>query len=125
MKKNIKTNNAPQAIGPYSQGIICGNLVFVSGQSSLTKEGTLISGDIKEQTLLTLKNIEEILKEAGTDKTKIVKVTIFLKDMNDFSQVNEVYAKFFENTIFPARSTVEVARLPKDLKIEIEAIAEM
>jgi 2-iminobutanoate/2-iminopropanoate deaminase len=123
LKKPIISENAPKAVGPYSQAIQFGNMIFVSGQIPFTKEGILISSEIKEQTLQCLKNIESILKEAGFNKNDILKITIFLKDMNDFPLVNEVYGVFFEGIIFPARSTVEVARLPKDVKIEIEAIA--
>ena len=123
MKNPIKTNNAPQAIGPYNQAIEAASFVFVSGQIPFDKDGNLVSDDVKKQTLQCLKNIESILKENGLAKDSIVKTTIFLKDMNDFVLVNEEYANFFEGTIYPARATVEVARLPKDVKIEIEAIA--
>ena len=123
MKKIIKSENAPAAIGPYSQGIETSNLFFLSGQIPLDRAGNIISQNIEEQAKQCLANIESILKEAGLSKSDIVKTTIFLKDMNDFSRVNEIYGKFFEGTIFPARSTVEVARLPKDAKIEIEVIA--
>jgi len=123
MKKNIKSDEAPQTIGPYSQGIIAGKLVFLSGQIPLDKSGNIVSQNIEDQTKQCLINIENILKETGLSKNDIIKTTIFLKDMNDFSKVNEVYKKFFEATIFPSRSTVEVSRLPKDVKVEIEAIA--
>ncbi len=123
MKKQIKTMNAPQAIGPYSQAVQIDNLLFLSGQIPLDTEGRIISDDIKDQVNQCLTNIDNILKEAGLTKEKIVKTTIFLKDMKDFNLVNEVYEKYFNVSVFPARSTVEVARLPKDVKVEIEAIA--
>lgn len=123
MKKVIKTDKAPQAIGPYNQAVMTSQLIFVSGQIPFAPDGKLISEDVQEQTHQCLKNIENILKEAGTDKNNIIKTTLFLKDMNDFTLVNETYAAFFKGTIFPARATVEVSRLPKDVKIEIEAIA--
>jgi 2-iminobutanoate/2-iminopropanoate deaminase len=123
MKQLIKSTEAPAALGPYNHGIIYGNLIFVSGQIPLTKDGMLISDDIKDQTRQCLMNIESILTQAGSGKENILKTTIFLKNMNDFAIVNEIYSSFFENTIFPARSTVEVSRLPKDVKIEIEAIS--
>lgn len=123
MKEPIKTSNAPQAIGPYNQAIAVLPFIFVSGQIPFDKDGNLVSDDVKEQTLQCLSNIENILKESGLDINSIVKTTIFLKNMNDFTAVNEKYADFFKGTIYPARVTVEVARLPKDVKIEVEAIA--
>ncbi len=123
MKESIKTNDAPQAIGPYNQGIITSQFIFLSGQIPFDLKGNLISDDIKKQTLQCLTNLENILKTKKLDKSCIVKTTIFLKDMNDFTLMNEEYSKFFNDTIYPARSTVEVSRLPKDVKIEIEAIA--
>jgi 2-iminobutanoate/2-iminopropanoate deaminase len=123
MKKTIKTDNAPQAIGPYNQAVISGNLVFVSGQIPLTPEGKLAGNAIEEQTLQCLINIEGILKDAGLGRADIIKTTLFIKNMDDFQKVNETYSKYFEGTIFPARSTVEVSRLPKDVMIEIESIA--
>ena len=123
MKKSINTKNAPQAIGPYNQGIITSQLIFLSGQIPFDPNGNLISDDIKKQTNQCLTNLENVLKAELLDKNNIVKTTIFLKDMNDFFLVNEEYSSFFNGTIYPARSTVEVKRLPKDVKIEIEAIA--
>lgn len=119
----IHTNNAPAAIGPYSQAIKAGNLLFMSGQGAFdSKTMTIVEGDVKAQTAQTLENIQAILKEAGADFSNVVKTTVFIKDMNDFGQINEVYAKYFgENK--PARACVEVARLPKDIKVEIELIA--
>ena len=123
MKKSIKTQNAPQAIGPYNQGIITSQFIFLSGQIPFDTNGNLISDNIKKQTNQCLTNLENVLKAEQLDKNSIVKTIIFLKDMNDFSLVNEEYSSFFDGTIYPARSTVEVSRLPKDVKIEIEAIA--
>jgi 2-iminobutanoate/2-iminopropanoate deaminase len=123
MKKIINTKNAPQAIGPYNQGIITSQYIFLSGQIPFDKDGNLISDNIKSQTKQCLENLENILKSENLDKNNIVKTTIFLKDMNDFLSVNEEYSSFFNDTIYPARSTVEVNRLPKNVKIEIEAIA--
>lgn len=123
MKREIvKTNNAPQAIGPYSQGMKIGDFVFTSGQIPVNpKTGELVT-DIQKATRQSLENVKAVLEAAGTTLDKVVKVSVFVKDMNDFALVNEVYAEFFtENP--PARSCVEVARLPKDSVIEIEAIA--
>lgn len=120
---NIITKNAPAAIGPYSQGIIYGDLIFVSGQLPINPTtGNLLEGNIKDMTRQCMKNISAILKEAQSDIDKIVKTTIFVADLNDFAEVNEEYATFFEN-VAPARSCVQVAALPKGARIEIEAIA--
>ncbi len=118
----INTQKAAPAIGPYSQAIKVGNMVFTSGQIPFTAQGELVSDDVQEQTRQSLNNIKAILEDAGTDMSKVVKCGIFLADMNDFPKVNEVYSSFFQEP-YPARSTVQVARLPKDVKIEIEAIA--
>ncbi|ABX31050.1 endoribonuclease L-PSP [Petrotoga mobilis SJ95] len=118
----IKTKNAPSAIGPYSQAIKIGNLVITSGQIPFTAGGELVSGDIKDQTRQSLTNIKKVLEEAGLSMDKIVKCTLFIQDMNEMAAINEVYQEFFTEP-YPARSAVEVARLPKDVKIEIEAIA--
>ena len=123
MKKEIiNTNNAPGAIGPYSQGIAVGNLVYTSGQIPLNPQSGELITDIKEATKQSMENVKAILEEAGTSLDKIIKTTIFLKDLNDFAAVNEVYGTYF-NENPPARSCVEVAKLPKDAVIEIEAIA--
>jgi 2-iminobutanoate/2-iminopropanoate deaminase len=118
----INTTEAPAAIGPYSQGITVNNLFYSSGQIPLTAEGELIQGDVKEQTHQVFKNLQALLKEAGASLETVVKTTVFIKDMNDFAAVNEVYGSYF-STHKPARSCVEVARLPKDVLIEIEVIA--
>jgi 2-iminobutanoate/2-iminopropanoate deaminase len=123
MKKVIQTAKAPKAIGPYSQGILVDNFIFTSGQIPLDPvSNSLVLGDIKVQTKQVLENLGEILKSAGSGLDKVVKTTVFLKDMNDFPAMNEVYAQFFKENP-PARSTVQVAKLPKDVEIEIEAIA--
>lgn len=125
MKQKISTHNAPAAIGPYSQGIKAGDYVFVSGQIPLEPHsGSLIKGDIEAQTEQALKNLKEILTEAGLSMEHVVKTTLFLKDLSNFEKVNNVYKRYFPNTP-PARSTVEVSRLPKDVEIEIDAIAYM
>ena len=123
--KKIHTDKAPAAIRPYVQGKIVGNLLFASGQVPLSPEtGQVIGTTIEEQTQQVLKNISAILTEAGTDFDHVVKTTCFLSDIDDFVPFNEVYATAFKSD-FPARSAVEVARLPKDVKIEIEVIAEL
>ena len=123
--KKIHTDKAPAAIGPYVQGKIVGNLLFASGQVPLSPEtGQVIGTTIEEQTQQVLKNISAILTEAGTDFDHVVKTTCFLSDIDDFVPFNEVYATAFKSD-FPARSAVEVARLPKDVNIEIEVIAEL
>lgn len=122
--KVIQTQKAPVAVGPYSQAIEVNGLIFTSGQLPIIPEsGELINDDIKKATARSLENIKEILQVAGSSLDKVVKVNIFLKDMNDFSSVNEVYSKYF-TTNKPARSCVEVSKLPKDGIIEIEAVAE-
>lgn len=122
-KKIISTLNAPAAIGPYSQAVRVGNLLFTSGQIPLVPgKGTLIKYDIKEATKQCLENIGGILKEAGTSFDKVIKSTIFLTDMNNFEVVNEVYGKYF-SVRQPARSCVEVSKLPKNSIVEIEVIA--
>ena len=122
-KQIITTNNAPEPIGPYNQAIKTGNLLFVSGQVAI-KPGTneLANADIIEETHQVLQNVKSILQEAGMDFSNIVKTTIFLSDMALFSQVNEIYAKYFEGN-FPARETVAVKGLPKNVNVEISVIA--
>ncbi|MBD3192140.1 MAG: reactive intermediate/imine deaminase [Candidatus Heimdallarchaeota archaeon] len=122
-KKVIKTDKAPAAIGPYSQGIIAGELIFVSGQIPFDpKTGELVSGSISKQTEQSLKNIQAVLEAAGASLANVVKCTVFLKDMDTFAEMNEKYSEFFKEAP-PARAAVEVARLPKDVGVEIEAIA--
>ncbi|WP_028777588.1 RidA family protein [Shimazuella kribbensis] len=122
--KVIQTNKAPQAIGPYSQAVQVGNFLFTSGQIPLTPSGELVVGDIQEQTHQVLKNITALLAEADAKLEDVVKTTLFIKNMDDFVAINEVYGQYFD-THKPARSTVEVARLPKDAGIEIEVIANL
>lgn len=119
----IHTDNAPKAIGPYSQAVKAGNMLFVSGQVPFVPETMeIVEGDVKAQAAQSLKNIQAILAEAGLDFSHVVKSTVFIKDMNEFAQINEVYAEYFGDNK-PARACVEVARLPKDVKVEIEVIA--
>ncbi|WP_216831194.1 RidA family protein [Alkalihalobacterium elongatum] len=120
--KTVHTNEAPQAIGPYSQGIIVNNMFYSSGQIPLTAEGELVTGNVQEQTHQVFKNLKAVLAAAGASLETVVKATVFIKNMDDFPQLNEVYGEYFSNHK-PARSCVEVARLPKDVLVEIEVIA--
>lgn len=120
--KTIQTLMAPAAIGPYSQGIIVNNLFYSSGQIPLTADGVMVEGDIKAQTHQVFKNLQAVLEEAGASLDTVVKATVFIKDMNEFVMLNEVYGEYF-HTHKPARSCVEVARLPKDALVEIEVVA--
>lgn len=125
MKSIVSTTNAPAAIGPYSQATKIGNFVFTSGQIPIDPAtGQVVAGSVEEQTRLVLTNLTAVLEAAGTSLDKVVKTTVFIKDMNDFAAINAVYATFFTNEP-PARSCVEVARLPKDVLVEIEAIAHL
>ncbi|MDK2799408.1 MAG: 2-iminobutanoate/2-iminopropanoate deaminase [Clostridiales bacterium] len=125
IKQIVNTDKAPAAIGPYAQANKIGNLVFTSGQIPILPEtGEIVQGDIKAQVKQVLDNLQEVLKAAGTNMDNVVKTTIFLKDMNDFAAVNEVYAQYFPQN-YPARSTVQVAKLPKDAGVEIEAVASL
>jgi 2-iminobutanoate/2-iminopropanoate deaminase len=120
---SIHTNNAPKAIGPYSQAIRVNDLIFASGQIPLDPETMqMIEGDIAVQTERVLLNLQAVLTAAGSSLQKVVKTTVFLADLNDFTAMNEVYAKFFGETR-PSRSTVQVARLPRDARVEIDVIA--
>lgn len=124
-KQIINTANAPAAIGPYSQAVKSGNLLFVSGQIPIhPTTGSLVSGSIEEETHQVMKNLSAILTEAGGDFNHVLKATIFIKNMNDFRKINEVYASYFTGN-YPARETVEVARLPKDVNVEISVIASL
>jgi 2-iminobutanoate/2-iminopropanoate deaminase len=126
-RKTIATSAAPQAIGPYAQAICVqgpANLLFTSGQVALDPEtGALITGDVRAQTLRVMRNLQSVLEAGSSSFGQVVKATIFLKDMGDFQAVNEVYGSFFEADNVPARSTVEVSRLPKDVDVEIEMVA--
>ena len=124
-KRAIVTEAAPAAVGPYSQGIVCGNLLFVSGQLPIDpSSGELVAGSIEEKTRQVLSNLRAIAEAAGASLEDVVKTTVFLKDMNDFAAMNGVFAEYFPNTP-PARAAVQVAALPKDVDIEIEAIVLM
>lgn len=123
MKKIITTVNAPAPIGPYSQAVAFGNLLFVSGQIAMNpKTGELQTDDIKAETTLVMENLKAILTQAGTDFTGVLKTTIFLKDMGNFAAVNEVYGSYFTSN-FPARETVQAAALPKNVNVEISVVA--
>lgn len=123
MKKIIKTAEAPQAIGPYSQAVEAGGFVFVSGQIPIDpKTGNVIQADIKEQAKRVMENAKKILSAAGCDMSTVVKSTIYLKNMSDFSAVNETYGNYFPSDP-PARATVEVSRLPKDVSVEMDFVA--
>ncbi|MGE6632326.1 2-iminobutanoate/2-iminopropanoate deaminase [Bacillus sp. NPDC077027] len=122
MTKVVQTKNAPSAIGPYSQGMIVNNMFYSSGQIPLTPAGDFVNGDIKEQTHQVFRNLQAVLEAAGASFETVVKATVFIKDMEQFAEVNEVYGEYF-HTHQPARSCVEVARLPKDALVEIEVIA--
>jgi len=121
-KKAIKTSKAPGAVGPYSQGIRAGDLIFVSGQLPANAEGVLIIDDIAAATRHSLENVNAVLSAAGAQMNDVVKATVFLTDMGDFSAMNKVYGEFFSDP-FPARACIEVAALPKGAKVEIEVIA--
>ncbi len=122
-KRIIRTDNAPAAIGPYSAGIVAGKFVFTAGQIGLDpKNGQMVEGGVEEQARRALTNLKAILEAAGSSLENVVKTTVFLQDMADFTKVNEVYAEFFTVNP-PARSAVQVAALPKNARVEIEAIA--
>lgn len=121
-KQIIATTNAPAAIGPYSQAIKAGNMIFTSGQIPLLPNGELLTGSIQEQTHQVFKNLQAVLAEAGSSLNDVVKATVFIADMNQFGEINEVYAQYFGDHR-PARSTVQVARLPKDVGVEIDLVA--
>jgi 2-iminobutanoate/2-iminopropanoate deaminase len=127
-KTMISTAEAPAAIGPYSQAVRVGDTLFTSGQVALDPiSGTIVAGDIREQTIRVLENLSAVLAEAGLGMANVVKTTVFLKNMADFAAMNEIYAQYLapEGVVPPARSTVEVARLPKDALVEIEVIARL
>jgi 2-iminobutanoate/2-iminopropanoate deaminase len=123
MKQEINTENAPKAIGPYSQGIIANGFVFASGQIPLDpKTGGLNTGSVEEQAHLVLNNLKAVIEASGSSMDKVVKCTVFLQSMDDYGAVNAIYGEYF-NAPYPARAAIQVARLPKDVKVEIEAIA--
>ena len=122
--KEIKTNKAPAAIGPYSQEIVTGNILFTSGQIPVNPDTGVIPDGAEEQANQVFINLKNLLEEAGTSIDNVVKTTVFIKNMEDFAKINEIYEKYFSRP-YPARSCVEVARLPKDVLIEVEAIAKI
>lgn len=124
MKKIIETSNAPAPIGPYSQAVLYDDTLYTSGQIAIDPAtGNLVSGDITEETKQVMKNVGAVLEEAGMNYENVLKTTIFIKDMNDFQKINAVYGSFFNEATAPARETVEVARLPKDVNVEISVLA--
>lgn len=123
MKTIISTDKAPQAIGPYSQAVEVNGMIYTSGMIPINPaDGSLVTGTVEEQAEQALKNLKALVEESGSSMDKVVKTTVFIKDMNDFAKINEVYARYFTDN-YPSRSCVEVARLPKDVLIEVEAIA--
>ena len=122
-KRIIKTAQAPLPIGPYNQAVVVGNIVYTSGQIPLDLNNAVVPGGITEQTKSVLENLKAVLEGAGTSLANVVKTTVFLKNMGDFASMNDVYGEYFDAKTAPARTTVEVARLPKDVFVEIEAVA--
>ena len=124
MKEIVYTKNAPDPVGPYSQAILTNNTLFISGQVALDpNNGKMINSSIEEETIQVMNNLKAILNEVGFDFSNVIKSTIYLSDMNNFSKVNEVYGSFFNKDYVPSRVTVEVNRLPKDANVEIDMIA--
>tara|TARA_X000000950_G_scaffold74599_1_gene93097 strand:- start:633 stop:1010 length:378 start_codon:yes stop_codon:yes gene_type:complete len=124
MKEIVYTKNAPDPVGPYSQAILTNNTLFISGQVALDpNNGDMINSSIEEETIQVMNNLKAILNEVGFDFSNVIKSTIYLSDMNNFSKVNEVYGSFFSKDYVPSRVTVEVSRLPKDANVEIDMIA--
>ncbi len=123
-KEILKTDKAPLPVGPYNQAVKIGNLIYTAGQIPLdAKTGQMVAGGVTEQTTIVIEHLKNILQSAGSSLDKAVKATVFLKDMNDFAAMNAVYSKYFKEETAPARSTIQVARLPKDALVEIELIA--
>jgi 2-iminobutanoate/2-iminopropanoate deaminase len=123
MKEAVQTAEAPAAIGPYSQATVSGSMVYTSGQIPLLPDGSLVEGDVAVQARQVLENLKAVLAAAGSGLDRVLKTTVFLKDMDDFAAMNTVYAEYFSEP-YPARSTVQVAKLPRDVRVEIEAVAE-
>ena len=123
MRTIISTPDAPAAIGPYSQAVRCGHLLFASGQIPLRPDGTMVAGDIRVQTRQVLENLAAVLRAAGSSPAQVVKATVFMVDLGEFQAMNEVYAEYFDDHP-PARATVQVAALPRGARVEIELIAE-
>jgi len=122
-KRIIKTDKVSLPIGPYNQAVSIGNLIYTAGQIPLDKQGNMVAGGIKEQTEQAIQNLIAVLTHGGSSLDKVVKATVFLKDLNDFAAMNEVYAKHFKAETAPARATVQVVRLPRDSLVEIEVVA--
>lgn len=123
MKKAINSNNAPEPIGPYNQAVLINNILYTSGQIALDLEGNLVLENIEKETHQVFKNLKAILNQANLDFKNVIKASIFLKNMDDFEKVNSIYGSYFSGSISPARETVQVARLPKNVNIEISLIA--
>ena len=124
MKQIIETQGAPEPIGPYSQAVLCGNTLYVSGQIAIDPEtGNLLQTDITKETRRVMRNLKAVLKAANMDFSNVVKSTIFIANMNDFQKINKVYGSYFDPVSAPARETVEVSRLPKGVQVEISCIA--
>jgi 2-iminobutanoate/2-iminopropanoate deaminase len=122
-KKIIKTDKASLPVGPYNQAVAIGNLIFTAGQIPLDRQGNMVGGGIKEQTEQVIQNLIAVLTHGGSSLEKVVKASVYLKDLNDFAGMNEVYGKYFKSETAPARSTLQVARIPKDSLVEIEVVA--
>jgi 2-iminobutanoate/2-iminopropanoate deaminase len=122
-KKIIKTDKTALPIGPYNQAVSIGNLIYTAGQIPLDRLGSMVSGGIKQQTQQVLENIKSVLEAGGSSMDRVVKATVFLKDLNDFGGMNEIYGQYFKVETAPARSTIQVARIPKDSLVEIEVVA--
>jgi 2-iminobutanoate/2-iminopropanoate deaminase len=122
-KKIIKTDRAPVPVGPYNQAVCAKGFIFTSGQIPLDPKGHMVEGTVREQTEQVMRNLIAVLEKGGSSLEKVVKTTVFLKDLNDFSIMNEVYGKYFKAKDAPSRSAIQVARLPKDALVEIEAVA--
>ena len=122
-KQVIKTDKASLPVGPYNQAVAIGNLIYTAGQIPLDKAGTMVPGGIKEQTKQVLENVKAVIEAGGSSLDKVVKATVFLKDLNDFAGMNEMYAQYFKAETAPARTTIQVARIPKDSLVEIEVVA--
>jgi 2-iminobutanoate/2-iminopropanoate deaminase len=122
-KKIIRTDKASLPVGPYNQAVSIGNLIYTAGQIPLDTAGNMVPGGIKEQTEQVIANLKVVLEAGGSSLDKVVKAVVFMKDLNDFAGMNEVYAKYFKAETAPARSTIQVARIPKDSMVEIEVVA--
>src|SRR5450755_4003133 len=122
-KKIIKTDKTSLPVGPYNQAVSIGNLIYTAGQIPLDVKGNMVPGGIKEQTEQVIQNLIAVLTHGGSSLDRVVKATVFLKDLNDFAGMNEIYAKHFKAEIAPARTTIQVARIPKDSLVEIEVVA--